>query len=177
MAVGTLGLGGRVPRQALSFDTSLPWVEDATWGGRVQYGPLDEWGRATGFAGMINKDMLKGGTEANPDVNPVGFLGGQNGDARGHLLGAVLGGSGDIEENLVPLIQSPVNSPVMRDLEKQIKDAVKLRGENVQYTVTPIYRDLAGITNPTIQQLRPIGITMEAYGDGGFQLNVSVLNK
>ncbi|GAA1995606.1 RHS repeat-associated core domain-containing protein [Catenulispora subtropica] len=177
MAVGTLGLGSRVPKQELSFDASLPWIEDATWGGRVQYGPLDEWGRATGVAGMINKDMLKKGTEANSNVNPVGFLGGQNGDARGHLLAGLLGGSGDIEENLVPLIQNPVNSPVMRDLEGQIRDAVESRNENVQYTVKPIYQDLTGIANPTVQQLRPIGITMEAYGDGGFQLAVSVINK
>jgi hypothetical protein len=73
----------------------------------------------------------------------------------------MLGGSGSRKSNLVTITQDPVNSPMMRDLEQRIYDAVS-GGQNVQYTATAVYH----ADNPI-----PIGIRMEAYGNGGFKLN------
>ena len=59
-------------------------------------------------------------------------------EARGHLLGAQLGGSGDVAENLVTLQQNPATSPIMRGFENQVRAAVE-GGQTVNYSVTPIY--------------------------------------
>ncbi|THD75227.1 MAG: hypothetical protein E7812_17590 [Phenylobacterium sp.] len=85
---------------------------------------------------------------------------------RGHLLGAQLGGSGDVAENLVTLEQNPANSPVMRSFENQVRAAVE-GGQTVQYSSTPIYNG---------SNLVPRGITLSGSGSGGFKLNVTVLN-
>jgi hypothetical protein len=87
--------------------------------------------------------------------------------ARGHLLANRLGGSGDIPENLVTLVQDPVNTPIMRGFESQVYDAVA-KGETVNYTVTPVY-DGANVM--------PRGVTLEAQGSGGFHLSVSLPNR
>jgi hypothetical protein len=87
------------------------------------------------------------------------------GHERGHLLARLLGGSGDEYENLVTLFRN-ANSPVMRDLERKVADAV-LAGEIVRYRVSPIY-------NGT--DLIPRAVTLRAVGKRGFQLHVSVLN-
>lgn len=112
--------------------------------------------------------MIKTGTPANPSITPPGWAG--NGtlynQARGHLLGAQLGGSGDMAENLVTLQQNWTNSPVMRGFEGQVRSAVE-SGEVVQYSSTPIY----GGNN-----LIPKGVTLFGSGNNGFNLGVTVLN-
>ncbi|EIR7571115.1 DNA/RNA non-specific endonuclease, partial [Salmonella enterica subsp. enterica serovar Agbeni] len=134
----------------------------------IEYGPLDELGRPTGVRATLTKDMMGTGTKANASIEPPGWSG--NGtkynEARGHLLGKQLGGSGDIPENLVTLQQDPVNSPVMRDFESQVRTAVE-KGEIVEYTSTPIYKG----DNPV-----PRGVTMTAKGNQGFNLDVTILN-
>jgi len=87
-------------------------------------------------------------------------------EARGHLLGAQLGGSGDITENLVTLQQNPANSPIMRGFENQVRAAVE-GGQTVNYSVTPIYNG---------SNLVPRGITIMGTESDGFSLGVSVLN-
>jgi hypothetical protein len=67
----------------------------------------------------------------------------------------------------VTIIQSPVNSPVMRGFESQIARAVE-GGEQVELTVQPIYRG---------SELVPRAITMTAHGADGFDLEVTVLNQ
>jgi hypothetical protein len=134
----------------------------------VTYGALDELGRPTGVSAMITEDMIGTGTPANPEVIPPGW--GGNGtlynQARGHLLGAQLGGSGDIAENLVTLQQNPANAPIMRGFETAVRNAVE-NGEVVYYSVTPIYDGM---------NLVPRGITLSATGSGSFNLNVTILN-
>ena len=138
--------------------------------GSVRYGELDSLGRPTGIEATITEDMIGTGTVPKPSIRPPGFEGGGKespGHARGHLLGKQLGGRGDDPRNLVTIYQNGSNTPVMRDFENSIKNAVK-SGEIVTYKSTPIYNG---------NNLMPIGITMEATGTGGFSLSVSVLNR
>lgn len=103
--------------------------------------------------------MIKTGTPANPSITPPGWAG--NGtlynQARGHLLGAQLGGSGDMAENLVTLQQNWTNSPVMRGFEGQVRSAVE-SGEVVQYSSTPIYEG----NNPIPKGVTLIGTVIMA---------------
>ncbi|WP_416172388.1 DNA/RNA non-specific endonuclease [Allopontixanthobacter sp.] len=87
-------------------------------------------------------------------------------EARGHLLGRQLGGSGDLAENLVTLQQNPANSPFMRGFENQVRGAVE-GGQTVRYSSTPIYNG---------SNLVPRGVTLSGRGSGGFDLNVTILN-
>jgi filamentous hemagglutinin len=54
----------------------------------------------------------------------------------------------------------------MSGFERQVRRAVE-GGEFVQYSVTPVYDDA---------NLVPIAVTLSAFGSGGFNLNVSILN-
>ncbi|MDQ0473503.1 DNA/RNA non-specific endonuclease [Labrys wisconsinensis] len=134
----------------------------------IDYGPLDALGRPTGVRATITKDMLGTGTPADPAITPPGWSG--NGalsnQARSHLLGRQLGGSGDESRNLVTLQQNPVNSPVMRGFENQVRAAVE-GGETVKYSSTPIYNG----SNPI-----PRGVTLSGTSQNGFNLNVTVLD-
>lgn len=82
------------------------------------------------------------------------------------MLGDQLGGSGDEIRNLITLEQTAANSPVMRDFEALIRQAVE-GGQVVEYVVTPLYNFTGRI---------PRGVTLRARGSGGFQLEVTVLN-
>ncbi|MEV0810322.1 ricin-type beta-trefoil lectin domain protein [Micromonospora sp. NPDC050200] len=137
-------------------------------GGSIRYGGLDANHRPTSVSASLNASMLDSGSAASSRIKPPGWPG--NGDdfnvGRGHLLARMLGGSGSRRSNLVTITQDPVNSPIMRDLEQKIYDAVK-GGQNVQYTATAVYHGGGPI---------PIGIRMEAYGNGGFSLNEYISN-
>ncbi|CAL9484958.1 RHS repeat-associated core domain-containing protein [Streptomyces sp. enrichment culture] len=133
--------------------------------GRVHYLPLDGEGRATGVNAVISRDMLDTGTSANPSIHPSGWSG--NGtyynEGRGHLLADRLGGSGDLEENLVTLTQDPTNTPIMRDeIEKLVYEAVD-KGETVTYEVRAHY--------PGPGDVAPHQLSFRARGDRGFQLD------
>jgi hypothetical protein len=128
---------------------------------------LDDLGRSTGAAATITKDMLGTGSAAARSIRPAGFGGQAAGHARGHLIARSLGGSGTDARNLTTLFQRGANSPVMRDFEAQVANAVRA-GQTVRYEVVPIYRGA---------ELVPRGVTLRAAGNGGFRLDVTVLNK
>ncbi|WP_455569150.1 RHS repeat-associated core domain-containing protein [Streptomyces iakyrus] len=133
--------------------------------GQVHYLPLDAEGRATGVDAVLTRDILNSGTPANPNIHPSGWSGhGRNyNEGRGHLLADRLGGSGDLEENLVTLTQDPTNTPIMRDeIEQLVYDAVD-RGETVTYQVRAHY--------PQPGDVAPHQLTIRARGDGGFALD------
>jgi DNA/RNA non-specific endonuclease len=145
-------------------------------GGAVDYGRVDPaTGQRSGVTATITAAMVDAaaedelGSAADPDIRPPGFdrLPARN-RARGHLLGRQLGGSGDLEANLVALYQSRANSPVMRDYEGAVADAAQA-GETIQYTVRPLYGSRTSTGAP-----RAIRIT--ATGDAGFRLDVTVAN-
>ena len=137
-------------------------------GGDINYGQLDNLNRPTGIEATITPEMVAGriGSDANGGIRPPGFGGQEAGHARGHLLGQQLGGSGHVDSNLVTLFQNPVNTPIMRDFETQVRRAVDA-GETVRYRVTPIYRG---------NDLIPIEVRIEAIGDNGFRLNEVIRN-
>jgi RHS repeat-associated protein len=128
---------------------------DPTWGGRVVYKKLDRLGRARGVEALLSSDMMGGRTD--PKVDPAGWATGQ-GYNRAHLLGAQLGGSNRDPRNFVTMHQY-ANTPVMRDLEGQVRKAVD-NGEIIRYRVTPVYSG---------RSLLPKGVTIEAYGNKGFK--------
>ncbi|SEM02865.1 DNA/RNA non-specific endonuclease [Streptacidiphilus jiangxiensis] len=128
---------------------------DPSWGGRVVYKKLDRLGRARGVEALLSSDMMGGKTD--PKVDPAGWVTGQ-GYNRAHLLGAQLGGSNKDPRNFVTMHQY-ANTPVMRDLEGQVRKAVD-NGEIIRYRVTPVYSG---------RSLLPKGVTIEAYGNKGFK--------
>jgi hypothetical protein len=132
----------------------------------VVLGELDDLGRATGASATITREMLDTGTEASQAIRPPGFAGGAAGQARGHLIARMLGGTGRDARNLVTLYQNPVNSPIMRDFEQEVYNAVDA-GQTVKYSVQPIYRGTEAI---------PRAVTLRATGSGGFNLRVTILN-
>jgi DNA/RNA non-specific endonuclease len=145
-------------------------------GGAVDYGRID---RATGQRGGITATITPGmvaaasrdqlGSEPDESIRPPGFeqLPSRN-RARGHLLGRQLGGSGEVASNLVALYQSRANSPVMRDYETMVADAVR-DGQTVRYQVRPLY------ASPS-DRGAPRAVRLQAVGDRGFRLDVEIAN-
>ncbi|UDM04805.1 DUF6531 domain-containing protein [Streptomyces longhuiensis] len=132
---------------------------DVTWGDRVQYGDLGPHNRATSMHATITRDMLGGKT--GPKVDPAGWESGK-GYNRAHLLAAMIGGSNKDPRNFVTM-HSYANSPVMRQVELQVRNAVRDNDEIIQYSVKPIYAD----GNAKI----PLGVTIEAHGNKGFTMH------
>ncbi|MET3988020.1 putative T7SS-secreted protein [Streptomyces sp. PvR034] len=128
---------------------------DPTWGGRVVYDELDALGRPRGIHATLGDDMM-GKNPTDPHGNPPGWEQ-DKGYNRAHLLGAQLGGSNYNPANFVTM-HAYANSPVMRHIEKQVRDAVE-SGETIQYKVTPRYNGTDKI---------PMGVDIEAYGSNGF---------
>jgi hypothetical protein len=145
-------------------------------GGAVDYGRVDPaTGQRSGVSATITPAMVAAagrdelGSAADPDIRPPGFdrLPPRN-RARGHLLGRQLGGTGDLAANLVALYQTRANSPVMRDYETAVAEAVEA-GETVRYTVRPRYPS-RGAKGP------PTAIRITATGSRGFRLDVTIAN-
>jgi hypothetical protein len=166
-AAAAASIGGLGPPFRLTYRGDYTQFARFRTTPKVDYGQLDGLGRPTGISATLTANSIKsGGSEANPNIRPPGFLGGRANQARGHLLGNQLGGSGNDPRNLVTIQQTPANSPTMRGFEGRIRSAAE-GGQVIDYTSTPVYNG---------GELVPRGITMSASGTGGFRLNVSVLN-
>nr|WP_229851382.1 DNA/RNA non-specific endonuclease [Streptomyces roseolus] len=101
--------------------------------------------------------MLDEGTHASQSLRPPGFMGGDENQARGHLLARMLGGSGDTLDNLFTITQNPTNSPVMRDFEQAIYDEVNSpTGGVVTYNVYLEYTDDRKDSMPKYIQLEAL---------------------
>ncbi|MEZ5993108.1 MAG: DNA/RNA non-specific endonuclease [Planctomycetota bacterium] len=148
---------------AASVDQPFVFVHNAPC---AIYGELDHLGRPTGVSVEITQDMIGTGSSASRRIRPPGFKGGASNQARGHLWGKQLGGSGSEVRNLVTIQQNPANTPFMRDFETLVRQAVE-NGETVQYRVVPIYEG---------ENLVPRGVTIHANGSKGFSLDLTVLN-
>jgi len=145
-------------------------------GGAVDYGRVDpKSGQRSGITATITPTMVRAasahelGSVANPEIRPPGYdsLPARN-RARGHLLGRQLGGSGQIASNLVALYQRRANSPVMRDYESAVAEAVE-HGETIRYRVRLIY------PGPTFKGA-PKAVRITASGNRGFRLDVLIDN-
>jgi hypothetical protein len=148
----------------------------ARLGGTVDYGHIDPaTGQRSGIRATITPAMVAAaahdqlGSAADPDLRPPGLdqLPARN-RARAHLLGRQLGGTGELPANLVALYQTRANTPVMRDYETTVAEAVRA-GEIVRYRVRPIY------PNPSSRGA-PSAIQITASGDQGFRLQVTIAN-
>jgi len=155
-----------IPLPSKPVGTSV--VADATkQGGQAIYQGVDNLGRPTGITARITPDMIRTGTKAAESIRPPGFLGGAAGQARGHLLAKVLGGSGTEGRNIVALIQNPVNAPAMRGFESAVQTAVE-SGRTVDYVVTPLYKG---------DELMPAAVQIVATSSEGLEIAGTVLNK
>ena len=148
----------------------------ARLGGKVDYGRVDpSTGQRSGVRATITPAMVAAaahdelGSAADPSIRPPGLdqLPARN-RARAHLLGRQLGGTGELPANLVALYQTRANSPVMRDYETTVAEAVRA-GETVRYNVRPIY------PSPSYRGT-PSAIRITASGDRGFRLQVTIVN-
>jgi hypothetical protein len=148
----------------------------ARLGGKVQYGHIDPaTGQRSGIRATITPAMVAAaahdelGSAADPSVRPPGLdqLPARN-RARAPLLGRQLGGTGELPANLVALYQTRANTPVMRDYETMVAEAVRA-GQTVRYTVRPIY------PSPNYRGA-PAAVAMTASGDRGFRLQVTIAN-
>jgi hypothetical protein len=145
-------------------------------GGKVDYGHVAPGtGQRSGITATINAAMIKAasddrlGSEPDPDIRPPGYdqLPARN-RSRGHLLGRQLGGTGDLDENLVALYQQRANSPVMRDYESAVADAAEA-GETIAYHVKPIYSSKSS-------KGAPVAVRLTAKGNRGFRIDVQIAN-
>jgi hypothetical protein len=145
-------------------------------GGSVDYGRVNPaTGQRSGIRATITPAMVAAagredlGSPADPGIRPPGYdrLPARN-RSRGHLLGRQLGGSGAVAANLVAMYQTRANSPVMRDYETFVAEAVRA-GETVRYAVRPIY--------PTsTADGAPSAIRITATGDRGLRMDVTLAN-
>jgi RHS repeat-associated protein len=126
------------------------WIQFKTSNGKPNGKPL-------GMKARVTSDMLGTGSGAASRIKPPGWedLDGQGG--RSHLLANRLGGPGDLDANLASLYQSPVNTPIMRDLEATVAAQVT-PGNPVDYEV--------GLNYENNQDL-PSSVTMQATGSNG----------
>ena len=140
-------------------------------GGTTRYRGRDGLDRPQGASTVITKaNSSVRGSDANTKIIPPGWAGDgvKFNQARGHLVGNLLKGSGNDPRNLVTLTHNPFNSPMMRGYERMIHNQAIRNDEIIQYTVTPRYA--------SDYHLVPDELILEAYGNKGFSFNGSVPN-
>jgi hypothetical protein len=157
LADGFAPRGGAQPTAKPS--TPRPTVRREVDAGAVRYGKLKPTGQATGVNATVRKEMLRTGTTADPRIVTPGLKGAVKAD-RAHLLAKLLGGRGEIPENLVTASHLPTNDSFMKRFENGVAKMVR-GGEYVHYSATPIYGREA---------LPPRFIMMTARGSNGSQM-------
>jgi DNA-entry nuclease len=137
-------------------------------GGTVLYGQVDSTtGQRSGVSATITPAMVAAaardelGSAADSSIRPPGLdrLPARN-RARAHLLGRQFGGSGDLPANLVALYQTRANTPVMRDYETAVAEAVRA-GEVIRYGVRPRYPSPSFDGAPSAIQIRSEGVPLD----------------
>ena len=143
----------------------------------IDYGNINKYGQRSGIIAEITPQMLGSGTSANHGIEPPGWINGKPiseggaGQARSHLLAKDLGGSGDVESNLVTFLQNPTNNSDMKTFEQDVKRYVDKNQESVYYQTTPLYNGTDG---------QPYGVVMEAVsvdGDGYYKKKTIIENE
>lgn len=150
----------KIVKRETRFSKKIPYIVYKDLVGPKQQRP--------GIRAIITKDILDTGTDANRGIRPPGFVDGDAGHSRGHLLAKRLGGSGDDARNLVTIHQTPTNSPQMRDLEGEVYSLVA-EGKTVEYHVKPNYRSELGEI--------PHSITIKAWADGKLVIDTTIVNR
>lgn len=149
----------------------------AEFGGDVAYGEVLDDGRRTYSEAIITQSVIFAaqdreiGSRANPNIRPPGFFDLGDNRSRGHVIGRQLGGSGDVEANLVALFQNSANSPAMSNCESAIAEYLEdglATGNDIYYRVEPFY-DLT-------QQQHPTAIRIFASDNGEIVADITVEN-
>ena len=124
---------------------------------QIRYRDLNAKGQATGTTATITADMMGKGSRSDQNLRPPGWKGDgrKHNEARGHLLGNQLGGSGETMQNLVTQTQNPSNNSWMRPFENQAARRVR-SGEIIEYHATPFYND--GVLPPESIFLTALGL-------------------
>lgn len=122
----------------------------------VRYGELNASRQATGVTATVIADML--GTGKRARGTPPGWQGHglRYNEARAHLFGRQLGGSGK-SPNVVTMTHHGANTPQMRGFENAVARRVRA-GEVVEYFARPLYGPGA---------LPPSAVLLAAYGSRG----------
>ncbi|MEV0982607.1 ricin-type beta-trefoil lectin domain protein, partial [Streptomyces sp. NPDC049915] len=130
-------------------------------GAEIDYGTVDADERRSGAVAIVTPELVdaKVGTKASRRIKPPGFVSGDNGDARGHLIPRAAGGSGSVEANIVRTTAS-IDNGVMADFEEEILDHVRA-GNTILYSATPHYRPGDNVA---------YAITIEAFDDNGWRM-------
>ncbi|MFI1505639.1 polymorphic toxin-type HINT domain-containing protein [Streptomyces sp. NPDC020597] len=131
-------------------------------GGEIDYGSISSDGRRSGVTAIVTPEMVDAdmGTKASRRMKPPGFVSGDNGDARGHLLPQALGGSGNTPENFVRTTAAIDNGP-MNEFEKLVVAHVAQGRNTIMYSATPHYLPGSNV---------PHAITLEAFDDNGWSM-------
>jgi hypothetical protein len=147
------------------------------FGGAVAYGVVQADGKRTASEAIITATIVSEasdrniGSTADPDIIPPGFYDLGSNRSRGHVIGRQLGGSGDVEANLVALFQNRANSPVMSACEGTIADYLadgRAIGDDLYYYVEPIYGSST--------QDHPTAIYLYAEDDGAVLVDITIAN-
>lgn len=159
-AVVAAALVVSAPGTAIADDAAERAESEADYerfGGAVAYGVVQADGTRTTSAAVITATIIAEasdrniGSTANSNIIPPGFYDLGTNRSRGHVIGRQLGGSGDVEANLVAQFQNRSNSPVMSTCEGNIADYLRdglAVGDDLYYQVQPVY-DLSVQEYPT----------------------------
>lgn len=158
---GAIILLASVPGTTVVADDAAERAESEAdyvrFGGQVAYGVVQADGTRTTSAVVITATIIAEATDRNigstadSDIIPPGFYDLGTNRSRGHLIGRQLGGSGDVEANLVAQFQNRSNSPVMSSCEGNIADYLRdglAADDDLYYQVQPVY-DLSVQDHPT----------------------------
>ena len=137
--------------------------------GPVDYGSVQGPAQQrTGIQATITQDSLDNpGLKVPRSVKPPGFEGEAAGHTRGHLFGRQFGGDNRLPQNFVTMFDG-ANNEAMSDVEDEIAGIVR-GGQTVNYSVIPNYDD-------EFSEI-PSTISISARGDGGYSIDVTILNR
>jgi peptidoglycan hydrolase-like protein with peptidoglycan-binding domain len=142
--LGELG-GTSLPGGKDSDSGPCPRCKNVHRGTTPDYGAMDDFRRPRGITALL-KGRPDTGTEANPAIEPPGWTGGGvhlADQARAHLLGRELGGSGNERRNLVTM-DAGANRRMYAEFEKETHDISSTSDPDTcfEYTVIPEYLGL-----------------------------------
>ncbi|MGW4160250.1 ricin-type beta-trefoil lectin domain protein [Streptomyces sp. NPDC004788] len=138
-------------------------VHNCGGGGEIDYGSIDSDGRRSGIVAIVTPEMVGTGTKATQRMakDLPGFVSGANGDARGHLLPAALGGAGNVPSNFVRTTAA-IDNGVMNEFEKKIAEYVSGGGgRTIMYASTPLYHPGDNVA---------YAVHIEAFDDTGWSM-------
>jgi DNA/RNA non-specific endonuclease len=177
LAIAVVAIGSGVTYADDASERAESEADYAAFGGAVAYGFVQSDGTRTASEAIVTSTIIAQATDRNigstadPDIIPPGFYDLGTNRSRGHLIGRQLGGSGDVEANLVAQFQSRSNSPVMSNCEGNIADYLRdgnAGGDDVYYRAEPMY-DLS-------VQAHPTSIWLYAEDDGNVLVDMMIEN-